>query len=134
MSEYVSRKSDASSLIKMQPLKPDTWVTLEVEGKKSITPNGNSKAGATWAYYLNIETPKIGGATEIIIKFVRNPLTKPDETGRMTFSLKKGGTTWINHMWMFQAVKAQSVAVQMMVNGKATIKTREIKMGYEVGK
>ena len=135
MSEYVSRKSDASSRKPTQVLTPSKWTWLEVEGALSITPKGNSKAGANWAYYLNVETPRLGAASEMIVKFVRNPgSSKADETGRITYTLNKNGTTWISQVWMFQAIDGQPVGVQILVNGKATIKTREFKMAYEVAK
>lgn len=134
-SEYVSRKSDSTSKIKTQSFTSGVWKALEVEGQTTIKPKNNSLAGANWAFYLNIDTPRIGGADELIIKFVRDPGTaKADETGRMTYKLNKGGKTWIRDTWLFQAIKGQPVAVELCFNGKATVNTREIKMAYEQSK
>lgn len=130
-SEYVSRKSDDTSKVKTQTFAANKWQRLEVEGQTTVVPKYNSLAGADWAFYLNIKTPLIGGANEVMIKFVRNPGTaNADETGRMTYFIKKGGQTWVRDTWLFQAVKGQPVAVEIMFNGKATISTREIKMAY----
>ena len=128
MSQYISRKSDASSRIPTQSLQGEIWTTLEVDGLFSVIPNADSSNGALFATYLNIKTPKIGGASELTIKWVRDPKGINDATGYQTFSLKKGGTTFIKDLWMFQSKKGQPVALQLKANGKATITTREIKL------
>ena len=128
MSQYISRKSDASSRIPTQSLQGEVWTTLEVDGLFSVIPNGNSTTGAFFATYLNIKTPKIGGASELTIKWVRDPKGINDATGYETIALKKGGTTFVKDVWMFQAKKGQPVALQLKANGKATITTREIKL------
>ena len=128
MSQYISRKSDASSRIPTQSLQGEIWTTLEVDGLFSVIPNADSSTGALFATYLNIKTPKIGGASELTIKWVRDPKGINDATGYQTFSLKKGGTTFIKDLWMFQSKKGQPVALQLKANGKATITTREIKL------
>ena len=128
MSQYISRKSDASSRIPTQSLQGEIWTTLEVDGLFSVIPNADSSTGAFFATYLNIKTPKIGGASELTIKWVRDPKGINDATGYQTFSLKKGGTTFIKDLWMFQSKKGQPVALQLKANGKATITTREIKL------
>lgn len=134
-SEYISRKSDDTSKIKKQDFIAKKWSALEVEGQTFIKPKASSLAGATWAFYLNIDSPKIGGADEVLIRFVRNPGTsKEDETGRMTYSIKKGSKTWIRDTWIFQAIKDQPVSVELCFNGKATVTTRETKMAYEQSK
>ncbi|CAB4145558.1 hypothetical protein UFOVP482_12 [uncultured Caudovirales phage] len=131
MSQYVSRKSDAKSKIPTQALQGDVWTTLEVEGLYSVIPTENSTAGALFATYLNITTPKIGGATELVIKWVRDPKGINDATGYETITLKKGGTTYVKDVWIFQAKKGQPVALSMKPNGKATVTTREIKLAIQ---
>ncbi len=128
MSQYISRKSDSSSRIPTQTLKPNVYNTLEVDGLFSVIPNANSTTGALFATYLNIKTPKIGGATELTIKWVRDPKGINDATGYQTFSLNKGGTTFVKDLWLFQAKKGQPVALELKANGKAVITTREIKL------
>jgi hypothetical protein len=128
MSQYISRKSDSSSRIPTQSLQGEVWTTLEVDGLFSVIPNADSNTGALFATYLNIKTPKIGGASELTIKWVRDPKGINDATGYQTFSLNKGGTTFIKDLWMFQSKKGQPVALQLKANGKATITTREIKL------
>ena len=128
MSQYISRKSDASSRIPTQSLQGEIWTTLEVDGLFSVTANADSSTGALFATYLNIKTPKIGGATELTIKWVRDPKGINDATGYQTFSLKKGGTTYVKDLWMFQSKRGQSVALMLKANGKATVTTREIKL------
>ncbi len=128
MSQYISRKSDASSRIPTQSLQGEIWTTLEVDGLFSVIPNADSSTGALFATYLNIKTPKIGGASELTIKWVRDPKGINDATGYQTFSLKKGGTTYVKDLWMFQSKKGQPVALMLKANGKATVTTREIKL------
>jgi hypothetical protein len=128
MSQYISRKSDASSRIPTQSLQGEIWTTLEVDGLFSVIPNADSNTGALFATYLNIKTPKIGGASELTIKWVRDPKGINDATGYQTFSLKKGGTTYVKDLWMFQSKKGQPVALMLKANGKATVTTREIKL------
>ena len=128
MSQYISRKSDASSRIPTQSLQGEVWTTLEVDGLFSVIPNSDTSTGALFATYLNIKTPKIGGASELTIKWVRDPKGINDATGYQTFSLKKGGTTYVKDVWLFQSKKGQPIALQMKANGKATVTTREIKL------
>jgi hypothetical protein len=128
MSQYISRKSDASSKIPTQELKADVWTALEVDGLYTVIPNADSNAGALWAAYLNIKTPKIGGATELTIRWTRDPKGIRDSTGYQTISLKKGGTTFVKDVWIFQSKRGQPVSFMMKVNGKATITTRVIKL------
>jgi len=128
MSQYISRKSDASSKIPTQSLQGDIWTALEVDGLLTVIPNADSKTGALWAAYLNIKTPKIGGATELTIRWTRDPRDIADSTGYQTVALKKGGTTFVKDVWLFQSTKGQPVAFMMKANGKAIITTREIKL------
>jgi hypothetical protein len=128
MSQYISRKSDAQSKIPTQELKADVWTALEVDVFSSYIPNADSVAGALFAAYLNIKTPKIGGATELVIRWTRDPKGLRDSTGYQTVSLKKGGTTFVKDVWLFQSKRGQPVSFMMKVNGKATITTREIKL------
>lgn len=128
MSQYISRKSDAQSKIPTQELKADVWTALEVDGLYTIIPNADSTTGALWAAYLNIKTPKIGGATELTIRWTRDPKNIRDSTGYQTISLKKGGTTFVKDVWLFQSTKGQPVSFMMKTNGKAIITTREIKL------
>ena len=131
MSQYISRKSDSKSKVPTQALQANVYTTLEVEGLYSVIPTENSTAGALFATYLNIDTPRIGGATEMTIKWVRDPKGINDATGYETITLKKGGTTFVKDVWLFQAKKGQPVALQMKPNGKATITTREIKLAIQ---
>lgn len=131
MSQYISRKSDAKSKVAIQILKPNAWTTLEVEGLYDVVAKENSVAGALFATYLNIKTPKIGGATELTIKWVRDRKGINDATGYETITLKKGGTTFVKDVWMFQAKKGQPVALMLKPNGKAIITTREIKLAIQ---
>jgi hypothetical protein len=128
MSQYISRKSDASSKIPTQSLQGDVWSALEVDGLYTIIPNADSSTGALFAAYLNIKTPKIGGASQLTIKWVRDPRGINDATGYQTINLNKGGTTFVKDLWMFQSTKGQPVAFMVKPNGKATITTREIKL------
>jgi hypothetical protein len=128
MSQYISRKSDESSKIPTQTIKPDVWNTLEVDGLYSVIPNADSVAGALFAAYLNIKTPKIGGATELVIRWTRDPKGTRDSTGYQTIRLIKGGTTFVKDVWLFQSTKGQPVAFMLKANGKAVITTREIKL------
>jgi len=131
MSQYISRKSDSTSKIPTQVLQGNAWSTLEVEGLYSVIPTMNSTAGALFATYLNITTPRIGGASELTIKWVRDPKSLNDATGYETITLNKGGTTYVKDLWMFQAKKGQPVALMMKPNGKATVTTREIKLAIQ---
>jgi len=128
VSQYISRKSDASSKPAIQPLPANKWVTLEVENLTELVPTETSKAGALWACYLNVDSPKIKGATELVIRWVREPKGINDATGYETKALNKGGTTFIKDVWLFQAKKGQPVVLQIKANGYATITTREIKL------
>jgi hypothetical protein len=128
MSQYISRKSDASSKIPTQSLQGEVWSALEVDGLYTVIPNADSSTGALFAAYLNIKTPKIGGATELTIRWTRDPRGIADSTGYQTVALKKGGTTFVKDVWLFQSTKGQPVAFMMKANGKATITTREIKL------
>lgn len=128
MSQYISRKSDATSKPPKQVLTAEKWVTVEVENEIYLTATENSRAGALYACYLNIETPKLGGATELTLRWVRDPKGINDATGYETKTLKRGGTTFIKDVWLFQARKGQPVSLQVKVNGKATITTRETKL------
>jgi hypothetical protein len=128
MSQYISRKSDETSKVPTQTIKPDVWNTLEVDGLYSVIPNADSVAGALFAAYLNIKTPKIGGATELVIRWTRDPKGIRDSTGYQTIRLIKGGTTFVKDVWLFQSTKGQPVAFMLKANGKATITTREIKL------
>jgi hypothetical protein len=128
MSQYISRKSDASSKIPTQSLQGDVWSALEVDGLYTVIPNADSSTGALFAAYLNIKTPKIGGASQLTIKWVRDPKGINDATGYQTINLNKGGTTFVKDLWMFQSTKGQPVAFMVKPNGKATITTREIKL------
>jgi hypothetical protein len=128
MSQYISRKSDASSKIPTQSLQGDVWSALEVDGLYTVIPNADSSTGALFAAYLNIKTPKIGGASQLTIKWVRDPRGLNDATGYQTINLNKGGTTFVKDLWMFQSTKGQPVAFMVKPNGKATITTREIKL------
>jgi len=128
MTQYISRKSDASSKPPTQTPKPNVWTPLEVESRIVLLPTESSKSGATWGTYLNVTTPKLGGASELTIRWTREPAGINDSTGYTTFPLNKGRTTFISHLWMFQAKIGQAVVLQVRVNGKATIKTREVKL------
>jgi hypothetical protein len=128
MSQYISRKSDNSSKIPTQSLQGDVWTSLEVDGLLTVIPNADSTTGALWAAYLNIKTPKIGGASQLTIRWTRDPKGKADSTGYQTINLNKGGTTFVKDVWLFQSTKGQPVSFMMKANGKATITTREIKL------
>ena len=131
MSQYISRKSDATSKRPTQILQGNAWTTLEVEGLYEVVPNQDSTAGALFATYLNITTPKIGGASQLTIKWVRDPKGINDATGYETITLNKGGTTYVKDLWMFQAKKGQPISLMMKPNGKATVTTREIKLAIQ---
>ena len=128
MSQYISRKSDASSNPATQILKPNVWTVIEAGGKMPLVPTESSKHGAFWSAYLNIDSPKIGGATELVIRWTRDPAGIADSTGYETKSLNKGGTTFVKDTWMFQAIKDQPVVFMVKANGKATVTTRETKL------
>ena len=128
MSQYISRKSDDKSNPPTQNLLAGIWTVIEASGKMPLVPTESSKVGAFWSAYLNINTPKIGGADELVIRWVRDPAGINDSTGYETKSLKKGGTTFIKDTWMFQAIKGQPVVLMVKANGKATITTRETKL------
>lgn len=135
MTTYISRKSDASSKPATINLIPNQWNVIEVERLKSIVPTESSKAGAEWAAYLNITTPRIGGATELVLCWSRDYGTKKDDrTGYETKFLTKGGTTYVKDVWEFQAIKGQPVSLLVKPNGKATIGTREVKLAIKVVK
>jgi hypothetical protein len=131
MTQYISRKSDITSKKPEQQLQGNVWSTLEVEGLYTVTPKENSNAGALFAAYLNVKSPRIGGATELTIKWVRDASGINDATGYQTISLNKGGTTYIKDLWMFQAKVGQPISFMMKPNGKATITTREIKLAIQ---
>jgi hypothetical protein len=128
MSQYISRKSDAQSKPATQPLPANKWITVEVENLTELVPTENSKTGALWACYLNIDSPRINGATELVLRWTRDPKGINDGTGYETKALKKGGTTFIKDVWLFQAKKGQPVVLQVRANGWATITTREVKL------
>ena len=131
MSQYISRKSDATSKKPTQALPANVYTTLEVDGLTSVMPNANSSYGAFFGVYLNITTPAIDGATEMTIKWVRDPKGIDDATGYQTVALKKGGSTYVKDLWMFQTKKGQPIAFMMKPNGKATVTTREIKLAIQ---
>lgn len=128
MTQYISRKSDAKSKPPTQELRSGVWTTIEASGQTALVPTESSKAGALWVAYLNVKTPKIGGATELTLRWVRDPKGINDATGYETKALKKGGTTFIKDVWVFQAKKGQPVVLQVKANGKATVTTRETKL------
>lgn len=131
MGYYESLKTDNKNL----DLKSGVWYALEAGGKSKLVPPASSRWGAMWVFYANIKSPKIGGATEATFRWVRNPGTsKADETGRVTYNLKKGGTTWLSHVWTFQAIKGQPVSLEVCFNGKVTLTTRELKLAWDVDK
>ena len=128
VSQYISRKSDAKSKPATQPLPPNKWVTVEVENLTELVPTENAKTGALWACYLNIDSPKLKGASELTIRWTRDPKGIKDGTGWETVALKKGGTTFVKDVWLFQARKGQPVVLEVRANGYATITTREVKL------
>jgi len=128
VSQYISRKSDAKSKPPTQVLKSGVWTVIEASGKMPLVPTETSKYGAFWSAYLNIDSPKVGGATELTIRWVRDPAGINDSTGYETKPLKKGGTTFVKDTWMFQAIKDQPVVFMVRANGKATVTTRETKL------
>lgn len=128
VSQYISKKSDANSKPAIQSLTSGKWVTIEAGGITKLVPTESSRAGALFATYLNIKTPKIGGATELVIKWVRDASGINDATGYETITLKKGATTFVKDVWLFQAKKGQPVTLQVKANGKATVTTRELKL------
>jgi hypothetical protein len=128
MTQYISKKSDATSKPATQALTSGKWVTIEAGGITKLVPTENSKAGALWGCYLNVKTPKLGGATELTLKWVRDFSGINDATGYETITLNKGGTTFISNVWLFQAKKGQPVTLQVKANGKATVHTRELKL------
>lgn len=131
MSQYISRKSDASSKPAEQNIRPNVWHNVEVENQTELVPNQSSATGALWVCYLNVVTPKIGGATELVLRWVRDPKGINDATGYETKSLKKGATTFVKDVWVFKAKKGQPVVLQVKANGKATLKTREVKLSID---
>lgn len=128
MTQYISRKSDATSKPATQALPANKWVNVEVENQTALMPTENSKTGALWACYLNVDSPKVSGATELTLRWTRDPSGINDATGYETKTLKKGGTTFIKDVWLFQAKKGQPVVLQVRANGRATITTREVKL------
>lgn len=128
MSQYISRKSDAKSKPAEQNIRPNVWHTIEVENQTALVPTENSKVGALWACYLNVDSPKVSGATELTLRWTRDPSGINDATGYETKTLKKGGTTFIKDVWLFKAKKGQPVVLQVKANGRATITTREVKL------
>ena len=131
MSQYISKKSDAKSKPPTQTLTNDKWVTIEAGGITELIPTQSSTAGALFACYLNVNTPKLGGATELVLRWVRDAKGINDATGYETKTLKKGATTFIKDVWLFQAKKGQPVILQVKANGKAVITTRELKLAIE---
>lgn len=126
VSQYISLKSDAGSRPATQVLPANKWVTLEVENQTQLVPT--ESATALWACYLNIQTPKLAGATELTLRWTREPKGINDSTGYESKTLKKGGTTFVKDLWIFKAKKGQPVVLQVKANGKAVITTREIKL------
>ena len=135
MTTYISRKSDSTSKPATIGLVPNQWNVIEVANLKNIIPTESSKAGAEWGAYLNVETPKIGGASELVLCWARDYGTKKDDrTGYESKPLNKGGTTYVKDVWEFQAIKGQPVTLLVKPNGKATISTREVKLAIKVVK
>lgn len=127
--QYVSWKSDDNSPKPSQSLIAGRWARLEAGGHTVLVPTVSSAYGALWAFYAKLDIPRIGGATEVITRWVRSPGTnKADETGRMTWAVQRGKVQWINQVWMFQANKGQAVALEIIANGKCTVRTRELKL------
>lgn len=126
MSQYISRKSDAGSKPPTQLLPANKWVTVEVENLTELVPIESGTA--LWACYLNVQTPKLAGATELTLRWTREPKGINDATGYETKTLKKGGTTFIKDLWIFKAKKGQPVVLQVKANGKAVLTTREVKL------
>lgn len=116
-------------------VKGGAWHLLPVEGKTTIVAKGNSKYAATWAVYLNVKSPVLGGPTELLVKWVRDPKTKPDWTGERAVALKRGKSTKYAGSWIFKARKGQPVGVWLYHSGSKPIEVsvREVKMNYEVG-
>jgi hypothetical protein len=128
MSQYISVKSDAKSNPPSQNLPTDKWQTIEAGGITKLVPTENSEVGALWACYLNVTTPKLSGATQLTLRWVRDPSGINDATGYETINLNKNGTTFISNVWLFQAKKGQPVTLQVKANGRATVTTRELKL------
>jgi hypothetical protein len=133
--QYIVYKSDAKSPKPTQTLTAGRWARLEAEGHTVLLPTVDSAYGALWAFYAYLDIPRIGGATQVTTKWVRNPGTKEaDETGRMTWQLTKGQSNWINQVWLFHARKGQPVGLEIVANGKCTIRTRELKLSVQVAR
>lgn len=131
MSQYISKKSDAGSKPATQSLTNGKWVTIEAGGITKLVPTESTNVGALWVCYLNVKTPKIGGATELTLRWVRDAAGINDATGYETVTLKKGATTFVKDVWVFQAKKGQPVTLQVKANGKATVHTRELKLAIQ---
>ena len=128
VSQYISKKSDATSTPANQSLTKDKWVTIEAGGITKLVPTETSKVGALWACYLNVKSASISGATQLTLRWVRDPSGINDATGYETINLNKNGTTFITNVWLFQAKKGQPVTLQVKANGRATVTTRELKL------
>lgn len=126
MTQYISKKSEATA--KQITLRPNVWHTVEAGGITELIANETTRTAAFWATYLNIKTPKVGGANELVLRWVRDAKGINDATGYETKTLKKGATTFIKDVWIFQAKKGQPVILQVKANGKATISTRILKL------
>jgi hypothetical protein len=123
--EYVSWKAgDPAIKADPQAIKPKTWTTLKFgDNGTTIKPNFNGQAH--WSAYVNIDSD--GGASDIKLRFVRDPKGAADFTGIYSFDPAHEPQS---HTWFFNAKKGQPVAVQIYHNGKSnlTVTTREFKM------
>lgn len=125
VTEYVSWKAgDPAIKADPQVIKPKTWTSLKFGANgTTITPKHDGQA--QWATYVNISS--VGGASDVKIRFVRDPKGKADYTGIYSFDPAHEPQS---HTWFFNAKKGQPVAVQIYHDGKSnlTVTTREFKM------
>lgn len=124
--QYVSWKQGDPALgaADEQPIKPKTWTNLKFGANgELIKPDIN--AFAQIATYINIKDD--GGATDVQVRFIRDPKGAADFTGCTSFSLSAGHI--FSHTWFLMAKKGTPLAVQVYHNGKKPMKigTREFK-------
>jgi hypothetical protein len=123
--EYVSWKAgDPKIKPAPQTIKPKTWTLLKFDEGDVITPK--NAGTAMWAFYVNVNDA--GGATNLQLRWIREPEGIQDFTGARTLDLKLDNIH--SGLWFFNAKKGQPVGIQVYHTGAKdlVITTRETKM------
>ena len=123
--QYVSWKQGDALVGGKDPQKilAKKWTLLKFGKNILIKPTADGLGH--WGTYINVEDA--GNATQLSVRFIRDPKGKADFTGETFIDLTKGHK--VSHTWFFLAKKGVPVGVQVSHNGTKplVIATREFK-------